>query len=134
MTQRVVRVLLADDDELIRMTMAAVCSSIAGIALVGEATNGEEVLEQFHKLRPDVVLLDINMPKISGTEALVKLKAADPTVAVVMLTANSDAATVKQCILAGAAGYVLKSNSPDVIRATFRDVCFKKLKSIVGAA
>lgn len=133
MTPRLVRVLLADDDELIRLTMAAVCSAIAGITLAGEATNGEEALEQFHKLRPDVVLLDINMPKISGIEALAKLKATDPDVAVVMLTANSDAATVHQCLLAGAAGYILKSDSPDVIRATIRDVCFKKLQNIVGA-
>lgn len=134
MVQRVVRVLLADDDELIRMTMAAVCSSIAGIELVGEAADGLEVLEQFHKLRPDVVLLDITMPKASGIEALAQLKEADPGVAVVMLTANSNAATVKQCILGGAAGYVLKGNLPEAIRATLRDVCFKKLQSIVGAA
>lgn len=134
MTPRLVRVLLADDDELIRITMAAVCSAIAGITLAGEATDGEEALAQLHKLRPDVVLLDINMPKISGIEALATLKATDPAVAVVMLTANSDAATVKQCILAGAAGYILKSHSPDVIRATIHDVCVKKLQDILGAA
>lgn len=115
-------------------TVVAVCSSIVGIELVGEAVDGEQVLEQFHKLRPDVVLLDISMPKLTGTEALTKLKAADPSVTVVMLTANGDAATVKQCVLAGATGYLLKSNSPDVIRATFRDVCFNKLRKIVGAA
>lgn len=132
--KRAVRVFIADDDDLIRMTMGAVCSSISGIELVGEAGDGEELLEKFAKLRPDVVLLDINMPKLAGTEALAKLKQADPDVTVVMLTAQSDAATVKKCIVGGASSYVLKSNPADQIRATIRDACFKKLQKIVGAA
>lgn len=134
MSQRLVRVMLADDDELIRMTLSAVCSSISGIKLVGEAADGEDLLAQFVRLRPDVVLLDVNMPKVTGVQALAELKAIDPAICVVMLTATSDAATVRQCIVGGASGYVLKSNPPEDIRATIREVCFKKLKYIVGAA
>lgn len=132
MTERVIRVLLADDDDLIRMSIAAVCSAIDHVELVGEAEDGEDFLTQFDALRPDVVLLDINMPKLTGLDVLGKLRSADPAVAVVMLTANSDAATVTHCIASGAAGYILKSNPPDEIRATIREVCVNKRRELGG--
>lgn len=134
MTQRVIRILLADDDDLIRLSIAAVCSSIDNVELIGEAADGEDLLKQFERLRPHVVLLDISMPKLTGLDVLGKLKSTDPAVAVVMLTANSDVATVKQCIASGAAGYILKSNPPDEIRATIREVCANKRRELAGAA
>lgn len=123
-----VRILIADDDEIIRSVLAAICSSLTATHVVAEAGDGEQLMERFEATAPDVVLLDIDMPKLSGTEALIKIKERSPITGVLMLTANSTPSVVKDCLRNGAQGYVLKTNPPDVIRASIRELCFKQMK------
>ena len=132
--QRNIRVLLADDDEIIRGVIAAICSTISAVQLVGEAQDGEQLLEKFKQTLPDVVLLDIEMPKMTGLVALKRLKEMDPDIAILMLTSQNSPAVVKESLRNGAQGYVLKTNPPDAIRASIRDICFKQLKKILNAA
>ncbi len=122
--------MVVDDDETIRTVLSAVCTSLSGVSLVGVAEDGEDAVAKFDRLRPDVVLLDIHMPKLSGMHALAKIKELEPKACIAMLTAESDAKVVRACLRAGAVSYVLKTNPPDKIRATIRDVCFARLKEI----
>ena len=78
------------------------------------------------------MLLDINMPKLSGIEALKKMKELDPDPCVVMLTGVSSVEVVKECVGAGARSYILKTNPPDKIRTAIKDICFERLQKIVG--
>ena len=88
------------------------------VQVVGEATNGDEAIEQALKLSPDIVLMDINMPKKNGIEATSAITRARPTTRVVILTAYDDEQYVCEIVRAGATGYVLKeSHASDVIRA-----------------
>lgn len=123
-----VRILIADDDEIIRSVLAAICSSLTATLVVAQASDGEQLMERFEATSPDVVLLDIDMPKLSGAEALKKIKERSPATSVLMLTANSTPSVVKDCLRNGAQGYVLKTNPPDVIRASIRELCFKQMK------
>lgn len=132
--RRLVRILIADDDETVRTSIGALCSSIGGISIVGEAEDGEDAASKFEILRPDVLLLDIHMPKLTGIEVLRKIREHDPNAAVIMLTAESDVKAVRECLRAGAAYYILKTNPPDKIRAAIRDLCFKRLQEITGAS
>ena len=129
--QRQVRILVVDDDELMQTVLSSICSSISGVHLVGVASDGAMAVEKFQLLSPDVVLLDVNMPTMSGLEALKKIREIDGTACVVMLTAVSTGDTVKECLTLGAQGYVLKTTPADAIRASIRDLCFKRLKKIV---
>jgi DNA-binding NarL/FixJ family response regulator len=131
--KRKVRILIADDDSMLRRIFASMCSSLSGMELVGVAEDGEQALEQCKTLAPDVVLLDINMPKLSGIETLKRIKELAPDTCVVMLTAMSSVETVRECIAAGAHSYILKSNQTDEIRATIKNICFEQLKKIVGS-
>jgi YesN/AraC family two-component response regulator len=127
MTQKI-RVMLADDEEHIRKLLAVVCSAIKCVEVVAEADDGEKALEAAHASRPDLVLLDINMPKRKGIDVLMSIKADNPDCSVIMLTAMSDTETVRQCIANGADNYLLKSNPPEKIRDIISEFSFKKLR------
>jgi two-component system, chemotaxis family, chemotaxis protein CheY len=101
------RILLADDELHIRKMMGAVIKSM-GFDVVAEAANGNEAVELFFKEKPDIALLDINMPIKTGTEALKEIIAASPDACVIMLTSVSDLETVQEVINLGAAQYIRK--------------------------
>ena len=101
------RVLVADDEAHIRQLMRAVLQTM-DCEVVAEAANGREAVESYLELRPDVVLLDINMPVMTGTEALKAIRRASDEVAIVMLTSMVDLATVDECIQSGASHYLRK--------------------------
>lgn len=130
--KRLVRILIADDDDLMRTVFTSICTSLSGVQLAGVAEDGEQAVGCFQTLSPDVVLLDVNMPKLSGIEALKKIKELDPDSCVVMLTGVSSVEVVKTCVGAGARSYILKTNPPDKIRAAIKDICFERLQKIVG--
>jgi DNA-binding NarL/FixJ family response regulator len=89
-----------------------------GLKIVGEARNGEEAVRRALELRPDVIVMDVNMPGMSGVEATRELQTAAPECAVLMLTVNADDDDVLDAILAGAAGYLLKdARLPEIVRA-----------------
>lgn len=101
------RVLLADDEFHIRAMMKAVIKTM-GYDIAAEAMNGQEAIDRFKELKPDITLLDINMPVKTGTEALKEIIDAQPDACVIMLTSVSDLASVQECADCGAANYIRK--------------------------
>lgn len=102
------RVVIADDHPLFREGLTAALSAIADVEVVGEAGDGIDAVEQTGKLRPDVVVLDLHMPALSGVEACRRIRRTFPDVAVLMLTMVEGDASVSAALRAGAHGYLLK--------------------------
>ncbi len=107
-------VLVVDDEAHIRKFVTLILRSI-GITSVIEAANGEEAVATYDRARPDVVLLDINMPKVDGIETLKRLKAVDPDCVAIMLTSLASRSTVEQALELGAANYIRKDTPKDEI-------------------
>jgi DNA-binding NarL/FixJ family response regulator len=103
--------LIVDDHPLTRDALRALLEQ-HGFAVVGEAEDGEAAVDEARRLQPDLVLLDLSMPGIGGLEALPRLRAAAPESEVVVLTASGTEENLLEAIRAGAAGYLLKTESP----------------------
>ncbi|MGC3946553.1 MAG: response regulator transcription factor [Chryseolinea sp.] len=103
-----INVLLADDHVLVRNGIKSMLESEADINVVGEASDGAEAVESVKKLRPDIVILDIRMPRMTGLEAAAKLKQAVPDVKSVILSMHDSEEYVIEALNAGAFGYLLK--------------------------
>lgn len=106
------RVMVADDHSLFRDGIIGLLEA-AGLEVVGQVGNGQAAVEAALRLRPDLVLLDINMPQMSGLEALRLIKKKLPETQVVMLTVSDDAADLFEAVKSGAQGYLLKSLHTD---------------------
>jgi DNA-binding NarL/FixJ family response regulator len=104
------RILLADDHELVRRGIRGVLRSRRGWTVVGEAVNGREAVEKAGKLKPDVAIVDISMPDIDGLKATRQIREATPNTQVVVLTMHESDQMVRRVLDAGALGYVLKSD------------------------
>lgn len=103
-----IRILLADDHPVVRDGLAAMLATQADFEVVGEAGNGVEAVAEAARLRPDVVLMDLEMPALDGIEAIRQLRAVDPGAQVVVLTAFDTDERIVGAIQAGAQGYLLK--------------------------
>jgi diguanylate cyclase (GGDEF)-like protein len=119
-----IRLLIADDDPMIRLTLAALIGREDGLELVGEAEDADQAVELAARRRPDVVLLDVNMPGGGGLRAATDIRAADPAVKIVAISADDSQGAQYDMTRAGAVGYVVKG-SPDeeivrVIRSSAR--------------
>ncbi len=115
---RDIAVLIADDHPVVRGGLRALIGSLPGFVVVGEATTGQEAVTAAQALRPDVVIMDIRMPELDGTEATRRIAAATPGVAVLVLTMYEDDDTVFAAMQAGARGYLLKgADQADIDRA-----------------
>lgn len=113
-----ITVLLAEDHTIVREGFRKMLELEADIEIVGEAQNGRQAVTQVKKLRPDVVLMDIAMPLLNGLEATRQVLKAVPATKVIMLSAHSDDAYVKNATDSGAVGFLLKQTSAhDVCRA-----------------
>jgi DNA-binding NarL/FixJ family response regulator len=113
-----VRVLIADDHPLFREGMRGRLDRVADVAVVGEAASGDEAVELAHKLEPDVILMDIKMPGLSGIEATREIQRANPQIGILVLTMFEDDDSVFAAMRAGAKGYLLKdSGGEGVVRA-----------------
>jgi DNA-binding NarL/FixJ family response regulator len=108
-----IRLLIADDHVVVRTGLAQLVSGFDGVELVGEAANGEEAVVLAAELGPDVVLMDLEMPRLDGIEATRRIREARPEAAVVVLTSFSDRERILRALDAGAAGYLLKDAEPD---------------------
>lgn len=113
-----IRVLIADDHAIVREGLCKLIKEQPDMELVGEATDGHQAVKKVKQLIPDVALLDIAMPELSGLEAVNLIKESVPTTKVVILSMHKKDAYVHQALVAGAMGYVLKASpSSDVLDA-----------------
>ena len=117
-----IRVLLVDDDALMRAGLAAILSSDSTVEVVGEAADGRLAVERVSALRPDVVLMDVRMPDLDGIAATREVVAADPDARVVILTTFEDDDYVFGALTAGASGFLLKRTSPEDLLAAIKAV------------
>jgi DNA-binding NarL/FixJ family response regulator len=114
----ITRVLVADDHPTFRRGLKALIDSLPDIELAGEAADGEAAIAQAAKLLPDVVVMDLNMPGVNGVEATRKIVAANPAIAVLVLTMLDEDEPVFAAMRAGARGYVVKgADTDDLLRA-----------------
>jgi DNA-binding NarL/FixJ family response regulator len=117
-----IRVLLADDHTLFREGLRALFASEGDIEVVGEASDGEEATRKASELRPDVVVMDILMPGMSGIEATRRIRAALPEVKVLVLSMYDDEEHVQRLLAAGASGCMLKRATSDQLVRSLREV------------
>jgi DNA-binding NarL/FixJ family response regulator len=115
-----IRVLLADDHALFRRGLEMVLKEEAGIELVGQACDGAEAVQMAGEMLPDVVLMDVRMPKITGIEAARQVKEVAPSATVVMLTVSDAEDDRFEAIRAGASGYLLKDIPLDEVAGAVR--------------
>jgi len=113
-----IRVLLCDDHAIVREGTRRLLEEEPDIEVVGEASDGLEAIEMVKKLSPDVVAMDVSMPRMNGVEATKRVKEIDPGISVLALTAYDDIAYVMGLIESGASGYILKSaRSEELVQA-----------------
>ncbi|MBF1051253.1 MAG: response regulator transcription factor [Peptostreptococcaceae bacterium] len=117
-----IKVMIADDHELIREGLSRVLDMENDIEVICKAKSGVEAVESVRKCKPDILLLDINMPEMNGIDTLKKIKSTALKVKIVMLTVYDDIEYVSQCINLGADGYVLKDSDSDTLVKTIRVV------------
>jgi DNA-binding NarL/FixJ family response regulator len=118
-----ISVLVADDHMLVRTGIRHVLESEAEFAVVGEAASGTEALALSAELRPDVVVLDISMPGMTGLEVASRLRASSPGTRVLILSMHDNAEYVLESVRAGAHGYLLKDTAATELRDAIRAVC-----------
>jgi len=115
---KMIRVFHADDHALIREGVRALITTEPNMEMIGEAADGVQAVEKVLVLRPDVILMDLQMPEMTGIEAIIAIKAEMPEARILVVTSFADDANVFPAIKAGASGYLLKDSSPhDLIHA-----------------
>jgi DNA-binding NarL/FixJ family response regulator len=116
-----VRVLIVDDHDGFRAALASAVALVEGMEVAGEASSGEEAVDAAVALRPDVVIMDLSMPGISGIEATRRIRRRLPRMPVVILTAHADPAIGRDAMAAGAAGFVPKGSSFEALIQVVRE-------------
>ncbi len=120
-SNQTIRILTVDDHPVLRDGIAAMVAGQSDMTVVGEASNGAEALEQFRSLRPDVTLMDLQMPRMNGVDAIVAIRAEVARARIIVLTTYAGDAQAMRALKAGAVGYLLKStlriNLLDTIRS-----------------
>jgi DNA-binding NarL/FixJ family response regulator len=122
MTGAPVRVVLADDQEMVRAGLRMLIDFQPDLEVVGEAADGLEAVEVVTRLRPDVVLMDVRMPRCDGIEAARRVLATVPAVAVVVLTTFDEDASLAEALRAGVSGFLLKTAPPEQLLHAIRTV------------
>lgn len=117
-----IRLMIADDHTLLRQGLRNVLELEADLEIVGEASDGEDAIKKVETLRPDVVLLDLNMPKMNGIEVTRWIKSNNPEIQIVILTIHEDENYMFEVIRAGALGYLLKDVEPTMLVKAIRTV------------
>jgi two-component system NarL family response regulator len=117
-----IRVLIADDHSLVRRGFAAIINMEDDVTVVGEAGDGDEAVELWRRLRPDVVLMDLRMPKLEGVEAIKRIRAEDAEAAIIVLTTFDHDEDIYAGLRAGAKAYLLKDAQPEELFRCIRAV------------
>jgi DNA-binding NarL/FixJ family response regulator len=117
-----IRVLVVDDQELFRRGLTMLLASEDAVEVVGEAGDGAEGIRLAESVAPDVVLLDVRMPKLSGIEACQAIKQSVPSAKIIMLTVSDEEADLYEAVKSGASGYLLKDSSIEEVAQAVRVV------------
>ena len=121
-TAEVIRVLIVDDHALYRRGLLTVLDTEDGIEVVGEAADGVEAVDQAEETLPDVIVMDVSMPKRGGIDACRVIRQRVPSARILMLTSSDDEANLFEAVRAGANGYLLKDVPPEEVAAGIRGV------------
>ena len=105
-----IKIVLADDHQIIRDGLKMVLTQDSSIEIIGEASNGKQLIELLDKIECDVLLLDISMPQVNGLQSLIQIKNKYPLVKILMLTMHEEPEYVKNAIMNGADGYLFKNS------------------------
>lgn len=116
------KVAIVEDDGGLREQLAQILESARDVSFVGACVSGEEALDRIHVMRPDIVLMDIKLPGMSGIECVTHLKRALPSLQIIMLTVYEDSERIFRALKAGADGYLVKSSPPAELLAAIDDV------------
>ncbi|HLN02413.1 MAG TPA: response regulator transcription factor [Bryobacteraceae bacterium] len=122
-TQKTIRVLICNKYVLFREGIKSLLREGALIEIVGEADTAKQAIDQAVRLRPDVVLMDLVTPDLSGSEATRRIKAVHPEVRVLILSLRDDETLVSRCFEAGASGYIRKNDHASQLRVAIDAVC-----------
>ncbi|MEI7671746.1 MAG: response regulator transcription factor [Deltaproteobacteria bacterium] len=122
MEKRPPRILVVEDDELIQAAFCLLVQSFEGIELAGRASTGLEALKQAKSLKPDLILMDLRLPDMDGVEATRRIKAVQPGIKVVALTALEDPLQITQALEQGMDGFLLKKASPQELKLAIETV------------
>ena len=122
MEQDRIRVLSVDDHALLREGIAMIINHQTDMVLVSQATGGKEAIQQYRQHRPDVTLMDLRMPDLSGLDALLAIRSEFPEARIIMLTTFEGDIEIRRAIEAGACGYLLKSIPPNELVQVIRQV------------
>ncbi len=121
--EKPIRVLIADDHPIVRRGLGSLINIRTDMELVGEAVDGVEAVDKARLLKPDVILLDLMMPRQGGLEAINEIKRENPEARILVLTSFADDDKVFPVIKAGALGYLLKDSPPETLIQAIHDVC-----------
>jgi len=116
------KIAIVEDDRGLREQLVQILSAAPGLKLVGAFASGEEALRQIQTKLPDVVLMDIKLPGMSGIDCVAQLKKSIPSLQIIMLTVYEDSERIFRALKAGADGYLVKSSPPDVLLDAIEDV------------
>ena len=119
---KMIRILTVDDHALLRQGIASLVEDEPDIGVVAEASTGREAIEQFRRHRPDITLMDLQMPDMNGIEAIIAIRSEFPNARIVVLTTYSGDVQVTRALKAGARGYLLKGNVHTDLLETIRAV------------
>ena len=122
MLNQPLRVLLVEDHVVVRRGLAALLNAFGDFIVVGEAADGDECVRVYEELTPDLVLMDLSMPRLNGIESTRRLRQLHPEVRILILSMHEDEAFVAQALLAGAGGYVVKHSTPEELRLAMETV------------
>jgi two-component system, NarL family, response regulator len=118
----VIRVLLVDDHAIVQQGLAAIINEEADMAVVGQAKDGNEAIDLFRQIQPDITLMDLRMPQVTGVEAITAICAEFNTARIIVLTTYDGDEDIYRGLQAGAKGYLLKDCKPNELRTAIRTV------------